>query len=56
MFERTDFTGDGERSRDELAAFIERMEDEAAKFELSKARYLERDAMRAERAAVKVGR
>ncbi|BBY30491.1 acyl-ACP desaturase [Mycolicibacterium sediminis] len=56
IFERDDFTGAGERSRDELAEFIARMEDEAAKFELSKARYLERDAMRAERAAVKLGR
>jgi acyl-[acyl-carrier-protein] desaturase len=51
IFERDDFTGDGLRARDELLAFIERMEAEAAKFEQSKARYLERGAARAERAA-----
>jgi acyl-[acyl-carrier-protein] desaturase len=51
IFERSDFTGDGLPARDELLAFIERMELEAAKFEDSKARYLERGAARAERAA-----
>jgi acyl-[acyl-carrier-protein] desaturase len=46
IFEREDFTGEGERQRDELAAFINTMEAEAAKFEESKARYLARAAAR----------
>jgi acyl-[acyl-carrier-protein] desaturase len=46
IFERDDFGETGLRRRDELAAFIERMESEAAKFEESKARYLERNAAR----------
>jgi acyl-[acyl-carrier-protein] desaturase len=54
IFERDDFTGDGLRARDELGAFIERMEVEASKFEESKARYLERGAARAERAAARL--
>jgi acyl-[acyl-carrier-protein] desaturase len=52
IFERTDFTAEGERKRDELGAFIEKMEVEAAKFDESKARYLERAARKAERAAL----
>jgi acyl-[acyl-carrier-protein] desaturase len=51
IFERDDFTDEGERKRDELAAFIEKLEVEAAKFEESKARYLERAARKAERTA-----
>ena len=50
------FTGEGERERDELAAFIDRMELEAAKFEESKARYLERAAAKAQRTSAKVSR
>jgi acyl-[acyl-carrier-protein] desaturase len=46
IFERDDFGETGLRRRDELAVFIERMESEAAKFEESKARYLERNAAR----------
>jgi len=53
IFERDDFTGIGAQNRDELAAFIADLEAEAAKFEQSKARYLERDAARSERAAAK---
>jgi acyl-[acyl-carrier-protein] desaturase len=53
IFERDDFTGTGAQNRDELAAFIADMETEAAKFEQSKARYLERDAAKSERAAAK---
>jgi acyl-[acyl-carrier-protein] desaturase len=53
IFERDDFTGAGAQNRDELAAFIADMEAEAAKFEQSKARYLERDAAKSERAAAK---
>ncbi|HYO05025.1 MAG TPA: acyl-ACP desaturase [Mycobacterium sp.] len=51
IFERNDFTGEGERERDALGAFIERMEAEAAKFDESKARYLEREARKAQRVA-----
>ena len=51
IFERDDFTGEGERTRDELAAFLEKLEAEAAKFEESKARYLDRAAGKAERVA-----
>ncbi|MCW2518157.1 MAG: Acyl-ACP desaturase [Mycobacterium sp.] len=47
IFERNDFTGDGERKRDELGAFIDKLEAEAAKFDESKARYLERQERRA---------
>jgi acyl-[acyl-carrier-protein] desaturase len=53
IFERTDFTAEGERTRDELGAFIEKLEIEAAKFDESKARYLERAARKAERTASK---
>jgi acyl-[acyl-carrier-protein] desaturase len=53
IFERDDFTGAGAQNRDDLAAFIADMEVEAAKFEQSKARYLERDAAKSERAAAK---
>jgi acyl-[acyl-carrier-protein] desaturase len=44
IFERDDFRGEGARRRDELAIFIKRMDAEAAKFEESKARYLDREA------------
>jgi acyl-[acyl-carrier-protein] desaturase len=47
IFERNDFTGDGERKRDELGAFIDKLEAEAANFDESKARYLERQERRA---------
>ncbi|TPG33468.1 acyl-ACP desaturase [Mycolicibacterium hodleri] len=53
IFERDDFTAEGERERDALGAFIERMEVEAAKFDESKARYLEREARKAQRIASK---
>ena len=49
IFEREDLTGDGARARDELAVFIGRMEAEAASFEESRARYLERGARKAQR-------
>ena len=54
IFERDDFTGEGLRNRDELAAFIDNMETEAAKFEQSKARYLERGAAKSNRTADRV--
>ena len=50
IFERTDFTGEGERLRDDLGAFLAKMEAESAKFEDSKARYLEREARKADKA------
>ncbi|MBJ7341577.1 acyl-ACP desaturase [Mycolicibacterium sp.] len=49
IFDRNDFTADGERERDTLAAFLERLEAEATKFDDSKARYLERAARKAQR-------
>lgn len=51
IFERDDVTGEGARDRDELGAFIERMDVDAAKFDESKARYLERDARKTRRVA-----
>jgi acyl-[acyl-carrier-protein] desaturase len=51
VFERNDFTGEGSRLRDELAVFITHMETETVRFEDSKARYLEREARKAERLA-----
>jgi acyl-[acyl-carrier-protein] desaturase len=53
IFERDDFTGVGQRTRDELADFLANTDVEAAKFEQSKARYLERGAARLERALAK---
>lgn len=53
IFERDDFTADGLRLRDELSVFIADMTSEAAKFDESKCRYLEREARKAERASAK---
>jgi acyl-[acyl-carrier-protein] desaturase len=53
IFERDDFTGVGQRNRDDLADFLAQTDVEAAKFEQSKARYLERGAARLERASAK---
>jgi acyl-[acyl-carrier-protein] desaturase len=49
IFEREDFGAEGARRRDELAVFIKRMDSQAAKFLDSKARYLEREARKADR-------
>jgi len=49
IFERDDFGPEGARRRDELAVYIKRMDAEAAKFGESKARYLEREARKADR-------
>jgi acyl-[acyl-carrier-protein] desaturase len=54
IFERDDFGPEGERRRDELAVFIKEMYEEAAKFEESKTRYLEREARKADRDAASV--
>jgi acyl-[acyl-carrier-protein] desaturase len=56
IFERDDVSGEGERRRDELAATIDRMEREAARFEESKARYLARETRRVTRDAITVSR
>jgi acyl-[acyl-carrier-protein] desaturase len=53
IFERTDFTAEGERIRDDLADFIAKMEVEAKKFDEAKARYLEREARKAQRLAAR---
>jgi acyl-[acyl-carrier-protein] desaturase len=53
IFERDDFSGQGARRRDQLAVFIERMDHDARKFAESKARYLEREARKADRVAAK---
>ncbi|GLP80831.1 acyl-ACP desaturase [Mycobacterium antarcticum] len=53
IFDRTDFTAAGEAERDALGAFLEKMEVEAAKFDESKARYLERAARKGQRIASK---
>jgi len=49
IFERDDFGPEGARRRDELAVYIKGMDAEAAKFGESKARYLEREARKADR-------
>jgi acyl-[acyl-carrier-protein] desaturase len=48
VFERTDLTGDGERARDELHAYLEDLELKARRFEEQRERAA---ARRAERAA-----
>ena len=49
IFERDDFGPEGARRRDEVALYLKRMDSEAAKFGESKARYLEREARKADR-------
>jgi acyl-[acyl-carrier-protein] desaturase len=46
VFEREDFTGQGENKREELAAFLEDLERQATKFEEMRDRSLARDAAR----------
>lgn len=53
VFERTDISSTGERYRGELAETLRRMNDEALKFDESKARYLERKTQSSDRKAVK---
>lgn len=52
ILERDDFTGEGERARDRIGAFVEDLEAKAVKFEESRARALERDRKRAEAVSV----
>ncbi|MDH6280722.1 acyl-ACP desaturase [Prescottella agglutinans] len=51
VFDRTDFTARGEDTREELAAFLETLEQQATKFEEMRDRSLARDAARAEKAS-----
>ena len=48
IFERDDFTGEAARMRDDLAVLVKALEAACEKFELSKQRYLEREARRTE--------
>jgi acyl-[acyl-carrier-protein] desaturase len=47
VFERTDFTGVGERARDRLGDHLETLEQAATRFEESRERMLAREAARA---------
>ena len=49
IFEREDFTGEAARMRDDLGLLIEELEEAGEKFDVSKQRYLEREARKAER-------
>ena len=51
IFERNDFTGEGERDRDRLAEYVEDLGRKATKFEESRDRLLAREAARAEMAS-----
>jgi acyl-[acyl-carrier-protein] desaturase len=53
IFEREDFTGEAARLRDDLGLLIEELEEGCAKFEVSKQRYLEREARKAEKLTAK---
>jgi acyl-[acyl-carrier-protein] desaturase len=53
IFEREDFTGEAAAMRDDLALLVEELETACEKFEISKARQLEREARRAEKLASK---
>ena len=48
IFERDDFTGEAARMRDDLAVLVKELEAACDKFEVSKQRYLEREARRTE--------
>ena len=51
IFERNDFTGEGERDRERLAEYVEDLGRKATKFEESRDRLLAREAARAEMAS-----
>ncbi|MDJ0394635.1 acyl-ACP desaturase [Rhodococcus sp. G-MC3] len=51
VFEREDFTAQGENKREELAVFLEDLEKQATKFEEMRDRSLAREAAKAERRA-----
>jgi acyl-[acyl-carrier-protein] desaturase len=48
IFDREDFTGEAARMRDDLALLVKELETACDKFEVSKQRYLEREARKAE--------
>jgi len=48
IFERDDFTGEAARMRDDIAVLVKELETACDKFEVSKQRYLEREARMAE--------
>src|ERR1700684_1809517 len=49
ILEREDFSGEGARMRDDVGAHIKELEAACEKFEVSKQRYLEREARRTEK-------
>ncbi|RMI29634.1 acyl-ACP desaturase [Nocardia stercoris] len=49
VFERTDFTARGEKTREELGLFLEKLERDVVKFEEQRDRMLAREAAKAER-------
>ena len=49
ILERDDFTGEGARMQDDIGAHIKELEAACDKFEVSKQRYIEREAQRAEK-------
>jgi acyl-[acyl-carrier-protein] desaturase len=49
VFERTDFTPQGEQIRDDLAAFLEKMSKDVVRFEEQRDRMLAREAAKRER-------
>ncbi|MGB3304057.1 acyl-ACP desaturase [Gordonia sp. (in: high G+C Gram-positive bacteria)] len=51
VFERNDFGSDGERTRDELAAFLEQLDKDATRFEEMRDRALAREAAKREKQA-----
>ena len=51
VFERNDFGAEGEKTRDELAAFLEQLEADASRFEEMRDRSLAREAAKAAKAA-----
>ncbi|GGG22919.1 putative acyl-[acyl-carrier protein] desaturase [Rhodococcoides trifolii] len=51
IFERTDFTAEGEQTRESLAAFIEKLEGQVLKFEEQRDRMLAREAAKREQQA-----
>ena len=48
IFDRDDFTGEAARLRDDLAVLVKELEQACDKFDVSKRRYLEREARKAE--------
>lgn len=53
IFEREDFTGEAAKMRDDLGLLVEELEEACDKFEVSKQRYLEREARKAEKLTAK---